>query len=364
MVFKNQKTEKWEVRCYYKDYKGIRKQKTKRGFRTKSEALDWERHFKLQEHQDLDMTIEDFFELYKRDVSHKVRPNTWEEKENIILTKILPYIGKRKINELKITDVFEWQREIKSQTTKAGKSFSQSYLKTIHNQLSAMLNHAVRYYGLKWNVASKAGTLGSGTERNVDFWTQKEYQKFIEQVSDKPQSFYGFEILYWCGLRIGELLALTPKDFDFENNILKVTKSYKRVRGEDIVTDPKTQKSIRNIVMPNFLADEIKEYLSSIYGIGEEDTIFQNSKSYFRHEMVRGSKAAGVKRIRVHDLRHSHVSYLIDKGYTALAIADRLGHEAVDITYRYAHLFPTVQTDMAKTMDEEREVLLDECQEQ
>ena len=273
-------------------------------------------------------------------------------------------IGKRKINELKITDDIEWQREIKSQTTKAGKSFSQSYLKTIHNQLSAMLNHAVRYYGLKWNVASKAGNMGSGTERKVDFWTQKEYQKFIEQVSDKPQSFYGFEILYWCGLRIGELLALTPKDFDFENNILKVTKSYKRVRGEDIVTDPKTQKSIRNIVMPNFLADEIKEYLSSIYGIGEEDRIFQNSKSYFRHEMVRGSKAAGVKRIRVHDLRHSHVSYLIDKGYTALAIADRLGHEAVDITYRYAHLFPTVQTDMAKTMDEEREVLLDECQEQ
>lgn len=204
MVFKNQKTEKWEVRCYYKDYKGIRKQKTKRGFRTKSEALDWERHFKLQDHQDLDMTIEDFFELYKRDVSHKVRPNTWEEKENIILTKILPYIGKRKINELKITDVFEWQREIKSQTTKAGKSFSQSYLKTIHNQLSAMLNHAVRYYGLKWNVASKAGNMGSGTERKVDFWTQKEYQKFIEQVSDKPQSFYGFEILYWCGLRIGD----------------------------------------------------------------------------------------------------------------------------------------------------------------
>ena len=309
------------------------------------------------------MTIKDFFELYNRDVSHKVRPNTWEEKENIILTKILPYIGKRKINELKITDVFEWQREIKSQTTKAGKKFSQSYLKTIHNQLSAMLNHAVRYYGLKWNVASKAGNMGSGTERKVDFWTQKEYQKFIEQVSDKPQSFYGFEILYWCGLRIGELLALTPKDFDFENNILKVTKSYKRVRGEEIVTDPKTQKSIRNVVMPNFLADEIKEYLSSIYGIGEEDRIFQNSKSYFRHEMVRGSKAAGVKRIRVHDLRHSHVSYLIDKGYTALAIADRLGHEAVDITYRYAHLFPTVQTDMAKTMDEEREVLLDECQE-
>ncbi|RGG65030.1 hypothetical protein DWW96_08570 [Eubacterium sp. AF17-7] len=204
MVFKNPKTDKWEVRCYYKNYKGERKQKTKRGFRTKSEALDWERHFKLQDHQDLDMTIEDFFELYKRDVSHKVRPNTWEEKEYIILTKILPYLGKRKINELKVTDIFEWQREIQSLTTQNGKSFSKSYLGTIHNQLSAMLNHAVRYYGLKWNVASKAGNMGSARDRNVDFWTQKEYQKFIEQVADKPQSYYGFEILYWCGLRIGD----------------------------------------------------------------------------------------------------------------------------------------------------------------
>lgn len=204
MVFKNPKTDKWEVRCYYKTYKGERKQKTKRGFRTKSEALDWERHFKLQDHQDLDMTIEDFFELYKRDVSHKVRPNTWEEKEYIILTKILPYLGKRKINELKVTDIFEWQREIQSLTTQNGKSFSKSYLGTIHNQLSAMFNHAVRYYGLKWNVASKAGNMGSARDRNVDFWTQKEYQKFIEQVADKPQSFYGFEILYWCGLRIGD----------------------------------------------------------------------------------------------------------------------------------------------------------------
>lgn len=189
MVFKNPKTDKWEVRCYYKNYKGERKQKTKRGFRTKSEALDWERHFKLQDHQDLDMTIEDFFELYKRDVSHKVRPNTWEEKEYIILTKILPYLGKRKINELKVTDIFEWQREIQSLTTQNGKSFSKSYLGTIHNQLSAMFNHAVRYYGLKWNVASKAGNMGSARDRNVDFWTQKEYQKFIEQVADKPQSF-------------------------------------------------------------------------------------------------------------------------------------------------------------------------------
>ena len=280
------------------------------------------------------------------------------------LVKDPQYFKDRRMDEIKPKDVMEWQNELLNYRNEKGEPYSSGYLRTIHAQLSAIFNFAKRYYGLSTNPAAIVGTMKNDVEKEVEIWTKEEYLKFSEAVMDKPLSFYAFEVLYWTGVREGELLALTPADFDFENNILKVTKSYKRVRGEDIVTDPKTQKSIRNIVMPNFLADEIKEYLSSIYGIGEEDRIFQNSKSYFRHEMVRGSKAAGVKRIRVHDLRHSHVSYLIDKGYTALAIADRLGHEAVDITYRYAHLFPTVQTDMAKTMDEEREVLLDECQEQ
>lgn len=354
MVFKNPKTDKWEVRCYYKNYKGERKQKTKRGFRTKSEALDWERHFKLQDHQDLDMTIEDFFELYKRDVSHKVRPNTWEEKEYIILTKILPYLGKRKINELKVTDIFEWQREIQSLTTQNGKSFSKSYLGTIHNQLSAMFNHAVRYYGLKWNVASKAGNMGSARDRNVDFWTQKEYQKFIEQVADKPQSFYGFEILYWCGLRIGELLALTPADFDFDNNTMRINKNYQVVKGREIITTPKTKKSNRVVKIPQFLADEIKDFMKCFYDLKPNQRLFFKSKGYLGHEITRGSKKAGIKRINIHALRHSHISLLIDRGFSALDIADRVGHEAIGITYKYAHLFPNKQDEMANQLDEER----------
>ena len=363
MICKNEKTGKWEVRTYYKNYKGERKQKTKRGFKTKREAQDWERHFKLQDHQDMNMTLEDFYELYKRDVSNKVRPNTWEQKTVVIETKIIPYLGKRKIDELKVADIFEWQNEMRKLKTKEGKLLSDSYLNTIHGQLSAMLNHAVKFYGLKWNVANKAGNMASKRNRKVDFWTQKEYQKFVEKICDKPQSFYAFEILYWTGIRVGEFLALTPNDFDFENNILKITKSYKKVGGKDIVTDPKTVKSIREVILPDFLVEEVKDYLDSLYGFGKYDRIFQNSKSFLGHEMDRGSKAAGVKRIRIYDLRHSHVSYLIDKGYSALAIADRLGHEAVDITYKYANLFPTVQTDMAKTMDEEREALLDDCEE-
>ena len=78
------------------------------------------------------------------------------------------------------------------------------------------------------------------------------------------------------------------------------------------------------------------------------------TKSYLHHEMDRGAKEAGVKRIRIHDLRHSHVSLLIEMGFSALAIADRVGHESVDITYKYAHIFPSKQQEMAQKLDMER----------
>ena len=85
-----------------------------------------------------------------------------------------------------------------------------------------------------------------------------------------------------------------------------------------------------------------------------DQRIFEVTKSYLHHEMDRGAKEAGVKRIRIHDLRHSHVSLLIEMGFSALAIADRVGHESVDITYKYAHLFPSKQQEMAQKLDMER----------
>ena len=88
------------------------------------------------------------------------------------------------------------------------------------------------------------------------------------------------------------------------------------------------------------------------YGLTKKDRIFTVTKSYLHHEMDRGAKAAGVKRIRIHDLRHSHISLLIDMGFSAVAIADRVGHESIEITYRYAHLFPSKQKEMANRLDD------------
>ena len=184
------------------------------------------------------------------------------------------------------------------------------------------------------------------------FWTKEEYQKFAAEMMDKPVSFYAFEMLYWCGIREGELLALTPADFDFQNSTVRINKSYQRLHGEDVITSPKTRKSNRTIKMPQFLCEEMQDYLGMLYGLKKKDRIFTVTKSYLHHEMDRGSKAAGVKRIRIHDLRHSHISLLIDMGFSAVAIADRVGHESIEITYRYAHLFPSKQKEMANRLDD------------
>lgn len=167
-------------------------------------------------------------------------------------------------------------------------------------------------------------------------------------------SFYAFEILYWTGIRTGELLALTAEDFDFENKTLRINKSYQRLKGKDVITEPKTPKSNRVISMPDFLCEEIKDYINSLYGTKPTDRIIFATKHFLRHEMERGSKAAGVKRIRIHDLRHSHVSLLIDMGFSTLAIADRVGHSSIKVTEIYSHLMPNKQTEIANKLNLER----------
>lgn len=353
-VYKNADSGTWYAMCWFTDWKGERKQKCKRGFATKKEAQAWEREFLMQKQADVTMSFESFVSLYEKDVKPKLKLNTWLTKESIIQKKILPYFKKRKLSEITAKDVIDWQNEIRSLTDSKGKPYSTTYLKTVHNQLSALFNHAIKYYGLQSNPAAKAGNMGSEERKEMLFWTKAEYLKFADAMMDKPISYYAFEMLYWCGIREGELLALSASDFDFTNSTVTISKSYQRLKGQDVITTPKTKKSNRVIKMPQFLCEEMQDYIKMFYSAEKDDRIFPISKHYLHSEMDRGCKETGVKRIRIHDLRHSHISLLIDMGFSALAIADRVGHESIDITYRYAHLFPTRQTEMAKKLNFER----------
>lgn len=349
-AYKDEERNTWWVSFHYKDWTGKNCRKVKRGFETKKDALEWERSFLLKQAKNLDMTFADFADEYEKDMKNRLKYNTWCTKRHVIRTKLIPYFGNRKMCEITPKDIINWQNEMMTLKDKNGKAYSPTYLKTLQAQLSAIFNHAVRYYDLAKNPVHRVGALGKGKADEMLFWTKDEYLRFSEAIKDKQMSYMAFQILYWCGIRVGELLALTYKDFDFDRHVICIKKSYQRIEGEDYITDPKTEKSNRNVAMPEFLENEIKEYINQLY-IFEDDRLFPFTKRLLHHEMERGTKKSGVKKIRIHDLRHSHISLLISLGYSAVAIGSRVGHESVDITYRYAHMFPTEQQDMAASLN-------------
>ena len=228
-VYKDKKRGTWYTSFPYVDWTGKRCRKLKRGFLTKKEAQNWENHFKLQKANSLDMTFEDFYGIYEADVKPKIRYNTWCTKEHIIKTKILPYFKDLSMRDITPRDIIKWQNTMRESINNKGKEYTGTYLKTVQAQLSSIFNHAVRFYELPTNPVRVAGPMGQNESDEMKFWTKEEYMKFIPTMANKPYSYMAFELLYWCGIRLGELRALTPADFDFETNMLSITKSYQRI---------------------------------------------------------------------------------------------------------------------------------------
>ena len=342
----------WRVACYFRDWKGERRKHEKRGFHTKKEALAYEREFLAKNKKDINMGFSAFLDIYMSDMKPQLKDSTMENKENIIETHIRPYFKNKSLCEITATDILQWQNALLGKRDDNGKGYSQTYLRSIQNQLSAVFNHAVRYYDLPKNPCTSTKKMGKSKSREMDFWTKSEYLKFSEAMKEKPISYYAFQLFYWTGIRCGELLALTKSDFDLDRRTLRINKTYQTVKGKKLVTTPKTEKSNRVIELPQFLCDEMQEYFDSLYKVDESSRIFPVTKSYFHHEMDRGVQEAGVKRIRIHDLRHSSCALLIELGYSPIQIAERLGHESVTITERYSHLYPSVQRKMADRLDE------------
>lgn len=302
--------------------------------------------------------FKNFVEIYLESMEHRIKENTLMTKQNIFYHHIVPYLGEMKLDEITPKDIIHWQDQVMKDN-----NYKQTYLKAIHNQLSALFNYAVRFYGLKSNPARLAGNMGIEEVDETKFWTKEEYLTFSRAMMNKEESYHAFEILYWCGIRLGELLALTAEDFDFEKKTLRINKSYQHIKGKDVITTPKTRKSNRVLTLPDFLADEMQDYISRLPYLKVDDRIFTITKSGLHHKMDRGCRETGVKRIRVHDLRHSRVSMLIEMGFSAVNIANRVGHESVKVTYRYAHMFPNKDLMIAKKLNISRNGEKDEQKE-
>ncbi|QUA54649.1 site-specific integrase [Aristaeella lactis] len=360
-AYKDQQRKTWTVKLQYKNWEQKDKYVCKRGFRTKHEADEWEESFLRELKQSPDITFGEFWEIYKRDRKMRVKQSTWDTKESIVEQHILPFFRSRLLREITTIDIMSWQNHLlMARVPGTGEPYSSDYLRTVHNQLSCILNHGVKYYKLKDNPAMVAGNMGKSSKSEMQIWTQYEFQKFIAVMMDKPILYYAYEVLYWMGIRKGELLALTKADVDLEKRQMRINKTlYSRGKVE-MVTSPKTPESNRTISIPQFLADELAEYFSMNYDLHDDDRIFPVKGCVLSRQLNAGAEKAGLKRIRVHDLRHSHVSLLINVGgFNAIQIARRVGHSSIDITYRYAHLFPGAQADMANRLDEMKGAMKD-----
>ena len=345
-VNKDPKTGLWTLQFYFKDWKGDRKHSVKRGFKTKHKANEWLVNFRMKQAGQLDMSFKEFSKLYFEDMKCRLRESTVRNKRYLFEKHVLPYFGKLSMKEIDVKVIRKWENMMIS------KSYSQTYIKTVYNQVNALFNYAVRYYDLPSNPCSKAGSIGRSHADEMRFWTQEEFQKFSETIIDKPQSYLAFMTLFWTGMRLGELLALTKADIDLDKKTITITKSLQRLDGKDIVTEPKTPKSKRVITIPDFLSEFFRDYESKLYGLRPTDRIFTNSKYYLEKELRRGVKHSVVKKIRIHDLRHSHASLLINMGFTVKDIQERLGHEKAETTLNtYSHLYPGSQEKLASMLN-------------
>lgn len=343
-VYKD-KNGTWFAEFRYKDWNGDNKRHKKRGFKTQKEAKEYERDFLNKSHTDKHLTFSNLAELYLEDCKVRLKASTYEGKVFLFNKSLIPYFGKMHIENIKPQTVRRWQTELMK------KDYKDTYLKQIHNQLSAVFNYAVKYCGLHSNPARECGSMGSKHADTMKFWTAQEFDRFDKSVSDKPLSHALMNLLFWSGMREGEALALTLNDFDFDNNKISITKTFTVLKGGiEAITPPKTKKSKREIDMPAFCMDIIKEYSGLVYGLKNKDRLFPVTKSYLYYEIERGCKLAGMQKIRVHDLRHSHASVLINMGVSILLISERLGHENIETTLRtYSHLYPsTIQNTMTQ----------------
>lgn len=337
----DQKTKTWFCKFYYTDYTGTRKQKKKRGFSLKREAVEWERAFLERLQGSPDMTFQALYDIYAEDMSHRLRPSTIRSKTHVFERHILPYFGAKPVNTITPADIRAWQNKIMV------KGLSDGYLDNIQKVLNAFLNYAVRYYDLPSNPCSKAGHMGKPSH-SMSFWTLDQYDRFIQHVED-IRAKTALDLLFYSGMRCGELLALTFGDLDFQENAISITKTFHRGGGSG---PPKTDNGVRRITMPATIMQEIQAYTDRIYGLRPTDRAFAFTDNLIRWHIARGAEKAGIPRIRIHDLRHSHVSLLIELGFSPHLIAERIGDTVQMVNNIYGHLYPSKHGEVANRLDQ------------
>lgn len=327
---------------------GKTKQVKRRGFKTHSEARKAEALIiaNAEEYEDDNPSFEFMAKEYLKWYQKRRKESSYLKTSSIIETHLIPNFGNKKLNNIRARDIMRFQNDLLEQ-------YAVSHVKKIHQVLSAVYNFAIRQEYSKDNPARLAGNIDIEEKKHIEYWTLDEFKSFIKHV-DNQLYYVLFMVLYYSGMRKGELLALTWGDIDFENNTISINKTaYNR-----IITKPKTSSSTRVIMMPKHVmillsrlkADVKPKMTYVVFGEYNEHI----STTTLDRRYIEYIKLANVKKIRIHDFRHSHASYLINNNTIPSVVAKRLGHKDVGTTLNtYSHLYPSTEQEAISKMEDD-----------
>ncbi|MFA1819044.1 tyrosine-type recombinase/integrase [Virgibacillus oceani] len=350
-IYKDKKRDTWYISVYIGDG-GKRKRIVRRGFKTRPEAKKAEAEiiFNAEMYNSDNPLFTDIVDEFINSYEKQRKATSVHRLKKECRLYIKPFFEGKYIQNIKKRDIKKFHDFLLDK-------LSMTSAKNVHGYLSSILNYAVEMEYLNSNVAREVGNIRGSDDKEMDYWTLDEFKLFLTHVEDNTYKAL-FMTLFYSGMRLGEAIALTWKDVDFDNNIIHINKT----ANLNKITTPKTKTSIRKIKMPQHTMNAIATvkletkpkhdyFVFGEYCTHKPRTTVTN---YFIRYIRRINKSVNLKQIRVHDLRHSHASYLINKGYDIQIISKRLGHAKVSTTYDiYAHLYPNKEDEAIKDMEDD-----------
>lgn len=334
-------------------------QKYRSGFATKKEARAEYSKLILSTPDELtekkeEVTFKKFIqEIYLPWYKTQVKESTYKNRYPTI-EKHFSYFYKMNTDKIEPIHVQNWQ-------LKLAKNYSPNYVRIIQGMLAVAFDRAIVLGLAKKNPARMIGNVKSRKPK-IDFWTLEEFQKVISLLYKgdyyEHYLFISYWLLFMTGMRIGEAAALQWSDIDFETGVLSINKNlYYKTMTDYKFVETKTQASIRDIVIDDDTIKELKEWEEVQQKVLPKCNFVLSyngtptSKTTLPRALEKLANLAGVHRIKIHALRHSHASLLISMGENPLIIKDRLGHEKIQTTLgTYGHLYPNSNFEVAKKL--------------
>ena len=304
----------------------------------------------------MNITFNDAIYNYLNYIKIKSKNSSYRCIKNRIINHILPYVKEYNIYDFKAKDYLQWQININKLNYKF------KYKSTLHTCFVTLLNFCITFYDLNTNVASKVGNFkNNDIENNGMIWTIEEFKKFINVISDTVHKVF-FKFLFFTGCRLGEALALTFNDIDFDKKTLTINKTATRFfeNNKRVLNNPKSKSSIRTISINTNLITELlrlKQYYKKIYKnfnnnyfvFGGLDPIPFTTITRYKNIYC---ELANVKQIKIHEFRHSHACLLFQNNVPIDEISYRLGHSKISMTMDiYLKYLPKKEKRVLETLN-------------